>query len=74
MLAIAMFLLVMLAIANRLLVSEREAAEILGVSERTMFNMRQDGQVPFVRVRTRVMYSPTALEKWIESRGEEGSK
>ena len=73
MLGITMFLLAMLAIANRLLVSEPEAAEILGVSERTMFNMRQDGQVPFVRVRTWVMYSPSALEKWIESQ-EQGPK
>ena len=56
--------------ANELLFSERVTAEKLGVSERTMFNLRQDGQIPFVRVRTRIMYSPTALEKWIESRGE----
>ncbi len=58
----------MSAIANALLISEREAAEILGVSERTMFNMRQDEQVPFIRLRTRIMYSPAALAKWIESR------
>ncbi len=54
--------------ANALLISERDAALKLGVSERTMFNMRQDGEVPFVRVRTRIMYSPAALQKWIESR------
>ena len=58
---------------NALLISERDAAVKLGVSERTLFNMRQDQQVPFVRVRTRVMYSPAALEKWIESR-EQGLK
>ena len=54
--------------AQPLAIPEREAAELLGVSERTLFNMRQDGQIPFLRMRSRIMYSPTALEKWIESR------
>ena len=49
------------------LISEREAALKLGISSRTLFNLRQAGAVPFVRVRTRVLYSPSALEKWIAS-------
>ena len=60
--------------AQPLAIPEREAAELLGVSERTLFNMRQDGQIPFLRMRSRIMYSPAALEKWIENRGVEGSK
>ena len=48
-------------------IPEPEAAKRLSVSERTMFNMRKDGQIPFLRLRSRIMYSPAALQKWIES-------
>lgn len=59
--------------AQRLLISEPKAAIKLSVCPRTMHNLRQDGEIPFVRLRGRVLYSPAALEKWIESK-EEGSK
>ncbi len=47
--------------------TEPVAAKNLSVSERTMFNMRQAGEIPFFRMRSRIMYSPAALQKWIES-------
>ena len=52
---------------KKLAIPEPEAAEMLSVSGRTMFNMRKDGQIPFFRLRSRIMYSPAALQKWIES-------
>ena len=63
----------MSATSTKLLYSEIEAAQMLGISARTMFNMRQDKQVPHIRVRNRVMYSPAALAKWIEGK-EQGVK
>jgi excisionase family DNA binding protein len=51
-----------------LLVDEPTAAKLLGVSARTLFSMRQRGEIPFVRVSFRVLYSPAALVAWIEAR------
>jgi len=53
--------------ARRLLISEREAAKMLNLCPRTLFNLRQDGAIPFVRVRTRIMYRVSALELWLDS-------
>jgi excisionase family DNA binding protein len=50
-----------------ILVDENEAARLLGLSAKTLYNMRRAGQLPFVRVRGRIMYRPVALEKWAES-------
>jgi excisionase family DNA binding protein len=55
----------MTQVAQPLLISEREAAELFGVSERTMFNMRRDGQIPFVKCRGRIMFRVASLEKWL---------
>lgn len=57
--------------AKRLLVSEPEAAKMLGVCERTLFNLRQDGAIPFVPVRSRIMYRVPALEAWLERNEQE---
>jgi hypothetical protein len=51
-----------------ILIDERQAAEMLGVSARSLFSIRQKGEIPFVRLSCRVLYSPSALAKWIESR------
>ena len=50
-----------------LLVSEREAARLLGgLCLKTLFNLRRQG-LPFVRVGARVMYSPDDLRRWIDT-------
>ena len=58
----------MLGPIKPLLISEREAAALLGVSERTLFNMRKDGQIPFQRMRGRIMYRVSAMEEWLRER------
>ena len=51
-----------------LLLSEREAARVLGnLCQKTLFNLRQRG-LPYIKVGTRVMYRPRDLERWIEQR------
>ena len=57
--------------AQQLTISERMAAELLGVSERTLFNLRQDGDIPFIRIRSRIMYRVSALEAWLEKNEQE---
>ena len=57
----------MVAAANPqqpLQVSEREAARILGVSPKTLFNRRQAGKIGFVRDNGRVLYRLDELERY----------
>lgn len=47
--------------ADPLVVTEREAARRLGISARTMWTMRNAGQVPFIKIRGAVRYSVADL-------------
>ena len=58
---------------KRLIVPEPEAAKMLSVCDRTLFNLRQEGAIPFVRIRSRIMYRVSALEAWLE-KNEQGAK
>lgn len=48
-----------------LLVSAAAAAELLGVSARTLWSLTHAGDMPFVRMGRRIMYSPESLRSWI---------
>src|ERR1043165_3413749 len=55
--------------APPLLIDEREARRLLGgVSAKSLFNWRRDLGLPFVRLGTRIMYSPIELQHWIDQR------
>ena len=49
----------------RLLVSSREAARMLAVSERTLFTLRKTGAIPAIQVGRAVRFSVADLEEWI---------
>jgi excisionase family DNA binding protein len=50
----------------RLLLSPREAAQALAVSERTLWQMTKDGVIDSIKVGTRsVRYPVASLERWI---------
>ncbi len=52
---------------NVLLVNRREAARMLGLSERTVFTLTENGTLPTIRFGIRgVRYSVRALENFIE--------
>ena len=52
-----------------ILVDERTAAQLLGVSPRTIWTLRQRGELPYVRVGPRlVRYRPADLERWAAER------
>lgn len=55
------------ATGPKLLLTPREAAELLGISERTLWSLSVPrGPIPAVRVGVRsVRYSVAALERWI---------
>jgi excisionase family DNA binding protein len=48
-----------------MLLSTREAAKRLAISERTLFALTQSGQLPCVRVGTAKRYSVETLRQWI---------
>jgi excisionase family DNA binding protein len=49
-----------------LLLSTRDAAKRLAISERTLFTLTQSGQLPCVRVGIRKRYSVETLRNWIQ--------
>lgn len=52
---------------DQLLISATKAAELLSISPRTLWALTNEGEIPYVRIRRRVMYSTTALRMWIDS-------
>jgi excisionase family DNA binding protein len=53
----------------KLAVSAREAAAMLGVSERLLWSKTKNGEIPCVRLGTRVLYSIAKLSAWLENQG-----
>jgi excisionase family DNA binding protein len=45
-----------------------EAAEICGLSTKTLYGLAADGQLPHARIGKAVRISPAALRKWIEEK------
>ena len=53
-------------VAPRLLISAREAAAMLSVSEKHLWsNSTPRGPIPAVKIGNRVLYSPRDLEAWV---------
>ena len=50
-----------------MLLTVRQAAKVLSISERTLFTLTQDGQIPAVRFGRSVRYDPADLRRWIEA-------
>ena len=57
----------------RLLMDAHDTARALSICERTLATMTKAGEVPHVRVRTRVLYDPRALSAWIDDLVQGGS-
>lgn len=53
-----------------LMYSTREAAHVLGISERTLSTRTRDSAIPCVRLEGRVLYPVKALEEWISQNQE----
>ena len=47
-------------------VNARKAAELLGVSERTVWKLKVEGKLPYVNIGGRTLFRPKTLEKYIE--------
>jgi excisionase family DNA binding protein len=53
---------------DRLLITCRQAAQLLSVSERHLFAMTQSGQLPCVRLGKCVRYEIDKLRQWLADR------
>lgn len=52
---------------EKLLLNARETAEILNISTRLLWTKTKSGEIPSVRLGTRVLYSIAKLRAWLES-------
>ena len=55
-----------------ILVNAREAARLLGISERSLWTLTKRGEVPHVRIGARLLYRPASLTTWaveVETKG-----
>lgn len=50
---------------RRLAVSRREAAQLLGISERLLWTWTNAGVIPHVRIGARVLYPVDQLREWL---------
>lgn len=53
------------ATVDVLLVTSRDAARMLAVSERTLWTLSHDGSIPRVKVKSAVRFSVEDLKNWI---------
>jgi excisionase family DNA binding protein len=54
--------------ALKLLWTSREAAGALSVSERTLWKLTNEGDIPCVRIGRAVRYDPADIRAWIDAR------
>jgi excisionase family DNA binding protein len=59
--------------ADRILVRSPAAAETLSISERTLWTLTAEGELPCVRIGKAVRYRPEALKEWAEAREKGGA-
>lgn len=51
-----------------LVLNVREAAKLLSISERTLFTITKRGEMPAVRIGSRVLYDPADLANYVQRR------
>jgi len=56
-----------------LTVNAKEAARLLGICERTLRTLTKSGELPVVRIMTRVLYSVEDLREFIRQRSKKES-
>lgn len=53
-----------------ILVNSRDAARLLAISERTVFQLRKDGQLPFCKLGGAVRFDRRALLDWVTAKNQ----
>ena len=47
------------------LISVKELAQVIGLSPATIYTLVERREIPVQRVRRRVMFAPSAIERWL---------
>ncbi|ECO3431760.1 TPA: helix-turn-helix domain-containing protein [Campylobacter jejuni] len=47
---------------------EKELSEYLGVSITSLFKLRQDGKIPYIRIGKSIRYEIKEIEKWLKAK------
>ena len=58
---------------DRLIITIREAAELLGLSESTVYRLARENKIPVVRIGASVRVNRRHLVEWIESHTEDAA-
>ena len=53
-----------------IMIGQREAARVLGLSERTLSKLIADGDIPSIRLGGRRLFSVEALKAWVAAKTE----
>lgn len=59
---------------DRLALRPRDAAKVLGISQRTLYELTRRGDLPCVKLKRAVIYPRTALLAWLERKSNEGGQ
>ena len=57
-----------------LLIPLKKAAPALSISKRNLEQKARDGEIPSVRIGRRLLFSPIALQAWIEKQQNRGGE
>ena len=60
--------------SGQLLLTSRQAAQALQISERTLWSMKASGEIPHVLLGRSVRYPVADLQRWIEERTKGGKQ
>lgn len=52
----------------------RDAARALSISERSLWQLKRDGRIPYVLAGRSILYPVAALQKWLEDSQQGGAK
>lgn len=55
------------------LITEKEAARLLGCCERSVWQMRKDGKIRCVKIGTAVRYARSEIDRFVESQMNQSS-
>lgn len=53
---------------SRKYLDNEAACAILHVSERTLYKLRSDGEIPFIRIRRKIIYQASDIYQYIEDK------
>ena len=53
---------------NKQFLTNEEAAKVLKISKRTLAKIRYEGDIPFIRVRRRIIFAASDLEGYLKER------